>query len=163
LTHGTVQKYGGSSVADAECMRRVAQRIRDTRDAGNQVVVVVSAMGDTTDDLIALAKQVNPDPNEREMDMLMATGEQISSPSCHGAARLGGRGSMTGHQAGHLHRRHAHEGQDPGASIRSGSGASGPGRVVIVAGLPGDQSPERTSPRWAAAGRTPPRWRWPRP
>ena len=69
-----VQKYGGSSVADAECMRRVARRIRDTQKAGNRVVVVVSAMGDTTDDLIALAKQVNPYPDEREMDMLLATG-----------------------------------------------------------------------------------------
>ena len=74
-----VQKYGGSSVADAACMRRVAQRIYDTQKAGNQVVVVVSAMGDTTDDLIALAKQVNPEPNEREMDSLMATGEMASS------------------------------------------------------------------------------------
>jgi aspartate kinase len=74
-----VQKYGGSSVADADCMRRVARRILNTRDQGNQVVVVVSAMGDTTDDLIALANQVNPDPNERELDMLMASGEQISS------------------------------------------------------------------------------------
>jgi aspartate kinase len=74
-----VQKYGGSSVADAECMRRVARRILNTRDQGNRVVVVVSAMGDTTDDLIALAKQITPDPNERELDMLMASGEQISS------------------------------------------------------------------------------------
>ncbi len=74
-----VQKYGGSSVADAECMRRVARRILNTRDQGNQVVVVVSAMGDTTDDLIALAKQITPDPSERELDMLMASGEQISS------------------------------------------------------------------------------------
>ena len=57
-----VQKYGGSSVANAECMRRVAKRIHDTQLAGNRVVVVVSAMGDTTDDLIALAKQVNPNP-----------------------------------------------------------------------------------------------------
>jgi len=74
-----VQKYGGSSVADADCMRRVARRIANTRDQGNQVVVVVSAMGDTTDDLIALARQITPDPNERELDMLMASGEQISS------------------------------------------------------------------------------------
>ena len=97
-----VQKYGGSSVADAECMRRVAQRIDDTRRAGNQVVVVVSAMGDTTDDLIALAKQVNPEPNEREMDSLMATGEMASSAVLTMA--LHARGvkaiSMTGHQAG---------------------------------------------------------------
>ncbi len=97
-----VQKYGGSSVADAACMRRVAQRIYDTRQAGNQVVVVVSAMGDTTDDLIVLAKQVNPEPNEREMDSLMATGEMASSAILTMALHaLGARAiSMTGHQAG---------------------------------------------------------------
>jgi len=97
-----VQKYGGSSVADAECMRRVARRIRDTQAAGNQVVVVVSAMGDTTDDLIALAKQVNPEPNEREMDSLMATGEMASSAILTMALHaLGVKAiSMTGHQAG---------------------------------------------------------------
>lgn len=97
-----VQKYGGSSVADAECMRRVAQRIDDTRRAGNQVVVVVSAMGDTTDDLIALAKQVNPEPNEREMDSLMATGEMASSAILTMALHaLGAKAiSMTGQQAG---------------------------------------------------------------
>jgi aspartate kinase len=97
-----VQKYGGSSVADAECMRRVAQRIRDTQAAGNQVVVVVSAMGDTTDDLIALAKQVNPEPNEREMDSLMATGEMASSAVLTMALHALGVPaiSMTGHQAG---------------------------------------------------------------
>lgn len=97
-----VQKYGGSSVADAECMRRVALRIRDTRAAGNQVVVVVSAMGDTTDDLIALAKQVNPEPDEREMDSLMATGEMASSAVLAMALHAAGVKaiSMTGHQAG---------------------------------------------------------------
>ncbi len=97
-----VQKYGGSSVADAECMRRVAKRIYDTQQAGNQVVVVVSAMGDTTDDLIALAKQVNPEPNEREMDSLMATGEMASSAILTMALHaLGAKAiSMTGRQAG---------------------------------------------------------------
>lgn len=97
-----VQKYGGSSVADAECMRRVAQRVFDTQKAGNQVVVVVSAMGDTTDDLIALAKQVNPEPDEREMDSLMATGEMASSAILTMALHsLGAKAiSMTGQQAG---------------------------------------------------------------
>jgi len=97
-----VQKYGGSSVADAECMRRVARRIRDTQAAGNQVVVVVSAMGDTTDNLIALAKQVNAEPNEREMDSLMATGEMASSAILSMALHAIGVPaiSMTGHQAG---------------------------------------------------------------
>ena len=73
-----VKKFGGSSVADPECMRRVAKRIAETYDEGNQVAVVVSAMGDTTDDLIALAKQVSSNPSAREMDMLLSTGEQVS-------------------------------------------------------------------------------------
>ena len=73
-----VQKYGGSSVADAEAIKRVARRIVETKKAGNQVVVVVSAMGDTTDELIDLAKEISEHPPAREMDMLLATGEQIS-------------------------------------------------------------------------------------
>ena len=89
-------------MADAVCMRRVAQRIYYTQKARNQVVVVVSAMGDTTDDLIALAKQVNPEPNEREMDSLMAPGEMASSAVMTMALHaLGAKAiSMTGHQAG---------------------------------------------------------------
>ena len=73
-----VQKYGGSSVADASSIQRVARRIADTRRAGNEVVVVVSAMGDTTDDLVDLAQQVSPDPPGRELDMLLTAGERIS-------------------------------------------------------------------------------------
>ncbi len=97
-----VQKYGGSSVADVECMRRVARRIIKTRDAGNRVVVVVSAMGDTTDDLIDLAKKIHAEPNERELDALMATGEQISSAILTMALhQLGADAvSLTGPQAG---------------------------------------------------------------
>jgi aspartate kinase len=73
-----VQKYGGSSVADAEGLKRVAARIVATKKAGNQVVVVVSAMGDTTDELIDLANQVSPIPPGRELDMLLTAGERIS-------------------------------------------------------------------------------------
>ncbi len=73
-----VQKYGGSSVADAEGMKRVAARIVATKKAGNQVVVVVSAMGDTTDELIDLANQVSPIPPGRELDMVLTAGERIS-------------------------------------------------------------------------------------
>src|ERR1700716_1263144 len=69
-----VQKYGGSSVADAACVKRVAQRIVATKKAGNDVVVVVSAMGDTTDELLDLAKQVAPVPPVRELDMLLTSG-----------------------------------------------------------------------------------------
>lgn len=73
-----VQKYGGTSVRDAERVMNVARRITDTYKAGNGVVVAVSAQGDTTDDLIEKAKEINPDASKREMDMLLATGEQIS-------------------------------------------------------------------------------------
>ncbi len=73
-----VQKYGGTSVADADCIRRVAQRIARRRNAGDDVVVVVSARGDRTDELIELALQISPNPPRREMDMLLATGEQES-------------------------------------------------------------------------------------
>ncbi len=73
-----VQKFGGSSVADAECMKRVAARIVATKKAGHQVVVVVSAMGDTTDELIELANAVTPIPQGRELDMLLTAGERIS-------------------------------------------------------------------------------------
>ncbi|MER7279896.1 aspartate kinase [Dactylosporangium sp. NPDC000244] len=73
-----VQKYGGSSVANAERIKRVAERIVDTRKAGNEVVVVVSAMGDTTDELLDLASQVSPVPAGRELDMLLTAGERIS-------------------------------------------------------------------------------------
>jgi aspartate kinase len=74
-----VQKYGGSSVANAEKIKNVARRVVKTREDGNQVVVVVSAMGDTTDELIELARQISPHPSEREMDVLLSTGEIVSS------------------------------------------------------------------------------------
>jgi aspartate kinase len=97
-----VQKYGGSSVADADGIKRVAQRIVATRKAGNSVVVAVSAMGDTTDELVDLANQVTPLPPGRELDMLLTAGERISMALLAMAiANLGlvGR-SFTGSQAG---------------------------------------------------------------
>lgn len=77
-----VQKFGGSSVADAERVFNVAKIITDTYSLGNDVVVVLSAQGDTTDDLIEKAKEINPNASRREMDMLMSTGEQISVALC---------------------------------------------------------------------------------
>ena len=74
-----VQKYGGSSVADAERIRRVAERIVETKKAGNDVVVAVSAMGDTTDDLLDLAQQVAAAPPARELDVLLAAGARIAT------------------------------------------------------------------------------------
>jgi aspartate kinase len=97
-----VQKFGGSSVADAESVKRVAKRIVETKRAGNQVVVVVSAMGDTTDELLDLAEQVSPSPPSRELDMLLTAGERISMAVLAMAiADLGEDGrSYTGSQAG---------------------------------------------------------------
>ena len=77
-----VQKFGGSSVKDAESVKRVAGIIANTYLEGNNVIVVLSAQGDTTDDLIAKAKEINPNPSKREMDMLLTTGEQISVSLC---------------------------------------------------------------------------------
>ena len=73
-----VQKFGGSSVANAERVFNVARRIADTYKQGNEVVVVLSAQGDTTDDLIAKAKEISKNPDKRELDMLLSTGEQQS-------------------------------------------------------------------------------------
>jgi aspartate kinase len=97
-----VQKYGGSSVADAEGIKRVAQRIVSTRKAGNDVAVAVSAMGDTTDELLDLAEQVSPIPPGRELDMLLTSGERISMALVAMAiANLGYEArSYTGSQAG---------------------------------------------------------------
>jgi len=97
-----VQKYGGSSVADAEKIKRVAQRIVDARRGGFDVVVVVSAMGDTTDELLDLAQQVSPLPTPRELDMLLTSGERISMALLAMAiANLGASArSFTGSQAG---------------------------------------------------------------
>ena len=97
-----VQIYGGSSVADAESIKRVAKRIAETKRAGHDVVVVVSAMGDTTDELIDLAQQVTPLPPQREMDILLTAGERISmSLLAMAINNLGVKAkSFTGQQAG---------------------------------------------------------------
>lgn len=97
-----VQKYGGSSVADAESIKRVAKRIVETRKAGNDVIVVVSAMGDTTDELVDLASQVAPMPSGRELDMLLTAGERISMSLLAMAIKAMGveARSYTGSQAG---------------------------------------------------------------
>ena len=97
-----VQKYGGSSLESADRIKRVAERIVATKKAGNDVVVVCSAMGDTTDELLDLAQQVNPVPPEREMDMLLTAGERISNALVAMAiSALGAEAwSFTGSQAG---------------------------------------------------------------
>jgi aspartate kinase len=97
-----VQKYGGSSVADVAKLKQVADRVMRTRGAGHDVVVVVSAMGDTTDELLDLAKQVSPNPDRRELDMLLTAGERVSMALLSMAIReLGGDSvSFTGSQSG---------------------------------------------------------------
>lgn len=97
-----VQKFGGSSVADAESIKRVARRVLEAKQAGNQVVVVISAMGDTTDDLMDLALEVSSEPQARELDMLLTTGERQSAALLAMALNdLGAEAlSYTGSQAG---------------------------------------------------------------
>ena len=97
-----VQKFGGTSVADADRIRNVARIITETCRKGNQVVAVLSAQGDTTDDLIAKAAEINPKASKREMDMLLSTGEQISCSLCAMAIEAMGYPvvSLTGWQAG---------------------------------------------------------------
>jgi aspartate kinase len=134
-----VQKYGGSSVADADSIKRVAKRIVDTRKAGNDVVVAVSAMGDTTDELVDLAQQVSPLPPGRELDMLLTAGERISMALLAMAiANLGYEArSYTGSQAGVItdstHGKARIIDVTPGR-IRS---ALDKGAIVIVAGFQG--------------------------
>ncbi len=95
-------KFGGTSVADAERIKRAARRIVEKREAGHSVVAVLSARGKTTDELIAMAEEVSPDPSPREMDMLLSSGERISCALCAMAIHdLGHRAiSLTGSQAG---------------------------------------------------------------
>jgi aspartate kinase len=134
-----VQKYGGSSVADADGIKRVAQRIVATRKGGDQVVVVVSAMGDSTDELMDLAGQVSPLPPARELDMLLTAGERISMALLAMAiASLGLEArSFTGSQAGVI-TDDAH-GRARIIDIRPSriSGALADGAIPIVAGFQG--------------------------
>src|SRR3954470_15763035 len=134
-----VQKYGGSSVGDAAKIKRVAQRIVDARRAGYDVVVVVSAMGDTTDELLDLAQQVSPLPPPRELDMLLTSGERISAALLAMAiANLGYEArSFTGSQAGVI-TTSAH-GNARIIDITPGriEGALSEGHIAIVAGFQG--------------------------
>ncbi len=134
-----VQKFGGSSVADATSIQRVARRIADTRRAGHDVVVVVSAMGDTTDELVDLAHQVSPEPPGREMDMLLTAGERMSMALLAMAIHDNGfeARSYTGSQAG-LITDSAH-GRARIIDVTPGriQGALADGAVPIVAGFQG--------------------------
>ncbi|WP_025133166.1 aspartate kinase [Leucobacter sp. PH1c] len=134
-----VQKFGGSSVADAESIKRVAKRIVDTRRAGNDVVVAVSAMGDTTDELLDLAAECTPIPAPRELDMLLTAGERISMALL--AMTIKGMGlealSFTGSQAGMITT--AEHGSAKIVDVTPGRvrEALDQGAVAIVAGFQG--------------------------
>jgi aspartate kinase len=134
-----VQKYGGSSLADAESIKRVARRIVETKKAGHDVVVAVSAMGDSTDDLLDLARDVSPVPPPRELDMLMTAGERISMALVAMAiSDLGfSARSFTGSQAGVItdgvHGKAKIIDVTPGRITE----ALGKGHITIVAGFQG--------------------------
>jgi aspartate kinase len=134
-----VQKYGGSSLADAERIRHVARRVNAVRERGDDLVVVVSAMGDTTDELLALASRVTDQPDPRELDLLLATGEHMSGTLLAMALHALGVAaiSLTGPQAGirtdRSHGRARIANVDPVRVL----GELQAGRVVIVAGFQG--------------------------
>ena len=134
-----VQKYGGSSLADAESIKRVAQRIVETKKAGHQVCVVVSAMGDTTDELLDLAEEVSPLPPPRELDMLMTAGERISMALVAMAiSDLGSTArSFTGSQAGVLTTEEHGKAKIIDVTPGRITDALGKGHIVIVAGFQG--------------------------
>jgi aspartate kinase len=134
-----VQKYGGSSVADADKIKNVARRAIAAREKGNQVVVVVSVMGKTTDGLIKLAQQVSDEPDEREMDFLLSTGEIVSCTLLAMALKAMGQDavSLSGAQAGiktdATHSRARIMGIEPRRVVKE----LDKGRIVIVAGFQG--------------------------
>ncbi len=134
-----VQKFGVSSVADAESIKRVAKRIVETRKAGNEVVVVVSAMGDTTDELLDLAEQVVPLPSGRELDMLLTAGERISMALLAMAIRSLGieARSYTGSQAGMVTDAQHGSARIVEVSPKRVREALDDGAVAIVAGFQG--------------------------
>ncbi len=134
-----VQKYGGSSVADADKIRNVARRIAASFKKGNKVVVVVSAMGDTTDDLIKLANQINPNPEPREMDLLLSTGEIVSSTLLAMALHASGHNAiaLSGQQAGISTDSSFSRARITGVSPERIIKELDKGNIVIVAGFQG--------------------------
>jgi aspartate kinase len=134
-----VTKFGGTSLASAERVLGVARRLVAYREAGSGVVAVVSAMGKTTDDLVALARSVNPNPPARELDMLLATGEQVSmSVVAMAIEALGARAvSMTGRQAGIVTTTTHNKAQIAEINAERIHKALGAGKIVIVAGFQG--------------------------
>jgi aspartate kinase len=150
-----VQKFGGSSVAGADRIKRVARRIARERSAGASLVVVVSAMGDTTDELLALAAAITDDPDSRELDMLLATGEHQSatlvSMALHalGVPAISLTGAQAGIQTDGRHGKARIAEVDP-ARVQAELSA---GKVVIVAGFQGQSGPDATLAETTTLGR----------
>ncbi len=134
-----VQKYGGSSVANAEKIQNVARRVAKARKAGEKLVVVVSAMGDMTDDLIGLMHQISPKPSDREMDMLLSTGEQVSVALLATALHVIGEKaiSLTGPQVGIITDQFHSKARILNISTQRIRKALNDGNIVIVAGFQG--------------------------
>src|SRR3954449_13225944 len=137
-----VQKFGGSSLADADRIRRVARRIARERARGSELVVVVSAMGDTTDELIGLARAITDDPDSRELDVLLATGEHQSATLVSMALHALGVPaiSLTGAQAGITTDGTYGRARIAGVEPRRIRAELQSGRVVIVAGFQGQSA-----------------------
>lgn len=156
-----VQKFGGSSVADADKIRNVARIITDTYKQGHDVVAVLSAQGDTTDDLIEKASEINPDASKREMDMLLSTGEQISCSLCAMAIEAMGCPvvSLTGWQAGF--RTNSGYGNARIKRVKTDrlEKELDQRRIVIVTGFQASIN-IMTSPLWVGGGQTPLPWLW---
>lgn len=134
-----VQKYGGSSVADAARIHRIARRVAEVRSKGHHIVVTVSAMGDTTDELVSLVKEITDSPTEREMDMILSTGEQVSVALLAMAiADLGEPViSLTGAQAG-IHTDNAHtKARITDIDTDRVKEELARGKIVVVAGFQG--------------------------
>lgn len=134
-----VQKYGGSSVANADRIKNVARRVIKSKKAGNQIVVVVSAMGDMTDDLITLSEQLTKNPSDREMDMLLSTGEQVSVALLAMAIEEMGQPaiSFTGPQVGIITDMFHTKARIQNINCNRIKKALKEGRVVIAAGFQG--------------------------
>lgn len=136
-----VQKFGGSSVKDRDRIFNVARIVMNTRNAGNDVVVVVSAQGDTTDDLIAKAAEITSDPSHREMDMLLAAGEEISiSLLTMALQELGVSAiSLTGWRPGLQHRPCLLQGPHQAPGHRACRERTGPQPRGRCGGVPGPE------------------------
>ena len=158
-----VMKFGGTSVADLDRIRNVAARVKREVDAGNEVAVVVSAMAGVTNQLVAWCQDLSPLHDAREYDTVVATGEQVTTGLLAialqeiGVEARSWQGWQIPIRTDNAHGKARIAGIEGAELIRAHAGR--PGRRGVR--LPGHRHRTTASPRWAAAGRTPRRWRWP--